>query len=151
MRRQTVMADNLKQTLQECNSICKELSSLLEQENTNLQQKRNIQEIEKNLKNKRQLTLQLEKFVGVIKTNFETIRTNLDMVRDLKVFKSLMEGYKALVAKNAMLLQAAYSATTMILESIQKQTQRPAVKTYNSYGYSQVTPDKGPSLINYSV
>tara|TARA_Y100001960_G_C14746117_1_gene865759 strand:- start:149 stop:586 length:438 start_codon:yes stop_codon:yes gene_type:complete len=145
------MADNLKQTLQECNTVCKELSSLLEQENVNLQEKRDVKAVENNIKNKRQLTLQLEKFVGVIKVNFETIRASADMVTDLNMFKNLIEVYKTLVAKNAMLLQAAHSATSMILGSIQKQTARPAVKTYNAYGYSQETPDRGPSLINYSV
>lgn len=145
------MESNLKQTLQSCNEVCKELSLLLEQENIALSVKRDVKSIENNLKPKRQMTLQLEKFIGIIKTNFESIRTNADMVRDLNIFKSLIESYKTLVAKNAMLLRAAHTATSMVIESIQKHTRRPAVNTYNAYGQSQKIEDKGPSLINYSV
>lgn len=145
------MVNNLKQALQECNETCKELSTLLEEENSYLQEKKNIEIVESNVKVKRQLTIQLEKFVGVIKTNFELIRTNQDLVRDLNLFKRLIEGYKGLVEKNAMLLRSAYTATSMILESIQKKTQRPVVKTYNAYGQMQEKADKGPSLVNYSV
>lgn len=145
------MVDNLKQALQECNKTCKELSELLEHENICLQEKRNIKVVEDNVKTKKHLTIQLEKFVGVIKTNFDSIRTNAEMIRDLNVFKKLIEGYKSLVEKNAMLLRSAYTATSMILNSIQKQTQRPAAKTYNAYGQVQEKPDQGPSLVNYSV
>lgn len=145
------MESNLKQTLQSCNEVCKELSSLLEQENIALEVKRDVKYIEDNLKPKRQMTLQLEKFIGVIKTNFESIRTSSEMLRDLNIFKSLIESYKALVAKNAMLLRAAHSATSMVIESIQKQTRRPTINTYNAYGQSQQVVDRGPSLINYSI
>ena len=146
-----VMVSNLKQALQECNQTCKDLSSLLEAENECLVDKKNIKMVEDNVKVKKHLTLELEKFVGVIKTNFESIRKNQEMIRDLNIFKKLIEGYKTLVAKNAMLLRSAYTATSMILESIQKQTQRPAVKTYNAYGQIQEKADRGPSLVNYSV
>jgi len=145
------MADSLKQALQECNETCKQLSTLLEEENTCLTEKRDIKIVETNVKTKKHLTLQLEKFVGIIKSNFETIRTNQEMIRDLKVFKSLIEGYKSLVERNAMLLRSAYTATSMILEKIQQKTQRPAVKTYNAYGQVQESVDKGPALVNYSV
>ncbi|HAG53290.1 MAG TPA: hypothetical protein DCL21_05845 [Alphaproteobacteria bacterium] len=145
------MVDNLKQALLECNETCKQLSTLLEEENVYLTEKRNIKIVETNVKTKKHLTLQLEKFIGVIKTNFEVIRTNQEMIRDLNVFKKLIEGYKSLVEKNAMLLRSAYTATSMILETIQKKTQRPAVKTYNAYGHVQENVDRGPSLVNYSV
>lgn len=145
------MEGNLKQALQECNATCKELSVLLEHENECLETKKNIKQVEANVKTKKQLTLQLEKFIGVIKVNFESIRQNQEMLRDLGVFKRLIEGYQKLVAKNAMLLKSAYTATSMILNSIQKGTTRPAVKTYNAYGHVQERTEKAAALINYSV
>lgn len=145
------MESNLQNVLQECNLTCEELSTLLSQENENLSTKKNVKIIEGNVKTKRQLTLQLEKFIGVIRTNFDVIRTSQSMARDLKVFKRLIEGYKTLVEKNAMLLKAAHTATSMILDSIQKKTTRPAVKTYNAYGHVQEKVETGPALINYSV
>lgn len=145
------MEGNLKLALQECNQTCKELSTLLLQENEYLETKKNIQAVEANVKTKKHLTLQLEKFIGVIKVNFESIRQNQEMLKDLSIFKRLIEGYQQLVAKNAMLLKSAYRATSMILESIQKTSSRPAVKTYNAYGQVQEKTEKAPALINYSV
>ena len=145
------MADNLKQALLDCNLTCKQLTELLQAENDCLQARKDIKIIEENVKTKKHLTIQLEKFVGIIKVNFEAMRTQQEFIKDLKIFKSLMEGYKTLVAKNAMLLRSAYTATSMVLSSIQKQTQRPAAKTYNAYGQVQEKTDQGPSLVNYSV
>ena len=145
------MADNLKQALLDCNLTCKQLTELLQAENDCLQARKDIKIIEENVKTKKHLTIQLEKFVGIIKVNFEVMRTQQEFIKDLKIFKSLMEGYKTLVAKNAMLLRSAYTATSMVLSSIQKQTQRPAAKTYNAYGQVQEKTDQGPSLVNYSV
>lgn len=145
------MENNLKQTLQECNTVCAELSLLLKEENESLQNKRDIKIIDANLKEKKQLTLKLEKCINIIKTNFEAIRTNAEMLKDLSVFKRLIDGYKQLVSKNMLLLRAAHSATSIILESIHKQTQKPAIKTYTANGYGKETIEKGPSLINYSI
>lgn len=145
------MADNLKQALLDCNTTCKQLTDLLQEENECLQARKDIKVIEENVKTKKHLTIQLEKFVGVIKVNFEMMRTQQEFIKDLKIFKSLMEVYKALVTKNAMLLRSAYTATSMVLSSLQKQTQKPAVKTYNAYGQMQEKADQGPSLVNYSV
>jgi flagellar biosynthesis/type III secretory pathway chaperone len=146
-----VMVDNLKQALQDCNTTCQELSTLLEQENNCLESTRDVKLVESNIKTKRGLTIQLEKFVNIIKVNFESMRTNQEFIKDLNIFKKLIEGYKTLAAKNAMLLRAAHTATSMILENIQKKTQRPAVKTYNAYGQVTEKQDSGPALINYSV
>lgn len=142
----------MKQTLLDCNQVCKQLSDLLEAENESLEVKRDIKAVESNMKTKKTLTLQLEKFVNVIKVNFETIRTQQEYIKDLNIFKKLIEGYKTLVEKNAMLLRSAYTATSIILDNIQQKTQAPAVKTYNAYGQvSEKTAPRNSSLINYSV
>jgi hypothetical protein len=93
------MADNLKQALLECNNTCKQLTDLLQEENDCLQARKDIKIIEENVKTKKHLTIQLEKFVGVIKINFESMRTQQEFIKDLKIFKSLMEVYKTLVTK----------------------------------------------------
>lgn len=144
------MENNLQQVLQECNQTCKNLSTLLENENKQLEA-RNVKAVEANLKEKRQLTNKLEKFIFVIKNNIEKIQSKQESLKELKVFKNLIGAYQKLLEKNARLLRAAYTATTTILSSIQKKTARPAVKTYNAYGQVQESVEPASSLVNYSV
>ena len=144
------MESNLKLAIKECNVTCKDLSNLLENENVELS-KRNIKVVEKNIKEKRALTLKLEEFVNTIKTNITAIQQSAECMRDLNVFKRLIDGYKGLVERNAMLLKAAYTATSTILQSIQKKKNPVVVKTYNAYGQIQESSERAPSLLNYSV
>lgn len=142
--------NNLKKIVQDCNHTCQALSDLLKYENEQLEA-RNIKAIEDSIKEKRKLTIKLEDFVNKIKNNFQKIQAQQEALKELKVFKKLIESYKELLARNTILLKAAQTATKTILSSIQKHTQKTTVKTYNAYGQVQTNTEKGPSLINYSV
>ncbi|MCP4354275.1 MAG: flagellar protein FlgN [Proteobacteria bacterium] len=144
------MADNFKQVLQDCNQTCKDLSDLLDNENQSLEA-RNINAVEKNIKAKKQLTIKLEKFVHVIKNNIQQIRSAQDSLRELNVFKKLIESYQKVLERNTMLLKAAYTATSTLLSGIQKKISKPTVKTYNAYGQMQEKTEAPTSLVNYSV
>lgn len=132
-------------------SVCKALFTLLQDENTAIENK-NVIQVEENLPRKDALAQQLNTLVQQIGAHREAIKADARLHSQLQALQKDIEAYDAVARQNIMLLRAAHASTQNFVEVV-RDTIKKRMPKAETYGRSGVVNDKSenPAIINKSV
>ena len=139
-----------QQLIQEAARICEELISLLEEENTCIENKE-MQRIESLAQEKGALSNKLETLLETIKT-WSTGASEADKTTAKTLAESLKSRLAAmnkLAERNFILLESKYVATTNFLDIVRKAIAKPQASTYGNTG--KENKEENVSLVTKSV
>ena len=131
---------------------CKNLSGLLEGENEAIK-RREVSQVEKNLKDKERQIAKLDKLLRDVRECRENIRTNVQANAMLPELQDSFNAYQSNARQNMLLLKAAHDATTDFLGLVQQAVKavQPANKTYSKEGCMEEKALGSTSIINKSI
>ena len=114
---------------------CEKFATLLQDENSNLKN-RDIESVEKNIKEKRHLAAKVEKLLSTVKNSVLQIKSDKEALLKLPTLQISVDNYQTAARKNIILLQAAHSATNDFLNLVRRaiDVKKPKAETYGKTG-----------------
>ncbi len=137
--------------LEDAHIACTDLKSLLIEENDSLRQHR-IELVEKNLKDKRKLSLKLENVLNNVKKNKEHLADDTQTLSYVKSLQEEIDSFQNMARQNLTLLQAAHQTRADFIDMVRLavSAEQPKSTTYNNEGTVSDT-SHSPPLVNKEI
>lgn len=129
---------------------CHALGALLEEENACLEA-RDLEQMERIIREKERLSVRLEKHLSVVRQNTDEIKALGNEAKPhIEAFNDAIKGLEQTVRRNAVLLEARHQGTLNFLNALRQAVSAPKAQTYGHKGQMTEKGDEA-SLVRKEI